>query len=171
MKNILYTFLLFFSLSSFSQIQSDMDINNLTPFVGNWEWQDGNQTFKVQIYVEDNYLKGHYELIETNGMLVTTIYKSNKLLNSEFDFYFGNAIFGGSHDGIKFGASIDDNVLYGDGIHTIKKGSLAFIIQEPTCIGCPTTATWKVSILQGLKSTAEPDNFTIPTDITLTKVN
>ena len=171
MKNILYTFLLFFSLSNLSVAQSDLDINNLIPFVGNWEWQNGNQTFKVQIFVNDGYLKGHYELVETNGMLVTTIYKSNKLLNPDLNFYFGYAIFGGSHDGIKFGASIDDNVLYGDGFHSTKDGSLDFTIQNPTCNGCPITATWKITVLQGMKSTDEPENFTIPTDITLTKVN
>lgn len=165
MKTILYTILtLFISLNSFSQN------SNLTPFVGNWEWQNGNETFKVQIFIDGDNLKGHYELVETNNGITTTIYKSNKLINPNIDFYYPYAIFGGSSDGILFGANIEDNVLYGDGIHSTKSGSLAFTIQNPSCNGCPITATWKVSILQGLKSSSTPENFTIPTDIILTKV-
>ena len=173
MKNIINTLLiLFITISSFSQQTPNTDdINHLTPFVGNWEWVNGNETFKVEIYLsETNYLEGHYELVQTdNTGTETVIYKSNKVLNSDIDFYYGPAIFGGSLDGIKFGALIADNVLTGDGIHSRKRGSLGFTIQ-PISIG-PITATWKVTILMGMKSSDTPTEFTIPTDIVLTKVD
>lgn len=145
--------------------------SNFVPFIGNWEWQDGNETFKVEIYADGNDLKGHYKLVETdtNGN-ETTIYKSNKLLNPSLNFYYGYAIFGGSNDGILFHALIDDNVLLGNGNDNVKLGNLAFTIINNGTNGQPITATWKVNILQGLKSTEEPAEFSIPTDIVLTKV-
>jgi hypothetical protein len=164
MKTIINTItIIFFALTINGQN------SNLTPFVGNWEWQDGNQKFKVEIFIDGENLKGHYELVETINSTTTTIYKSNKLLNQELDFYFGYAIFGDSVDGIKFGASIDDNVLLNNGNNNIKKGSLAFTIQNNT-LGQPITASWSIKSSFGLKSTEEPVEFNIPTDIVLTKV-
>ena len=173
MKTILYTLLtLFISLNSFAQ--SRYDVNNLTPFVGNWEWVNGNETFKVEVYIEDNYLKGHYFLSDINNGIVTTIYKSNKVINENWGFVFGDAIFGGSQDGILYHASIEDNVLLGEGINdykATKQGSLGFTIINDGTNGQPITATWEVTILQGLKLDSYPPEFSIPTDIVLTKVN
>ncbi|MEM9680477.1 MAG: DUF6705 family protein [Bacteroidota bacterium] len=72
MNALTHTILLSICLATFSQNP------NLTPFVGHWEWQNGNQTFKVEIYQENNYLKGHYQLTEINDGTETTIYDSNK---------------------------------------------------------------------------------------------
>ena len=166
-------FFILISISNFAQ--SRYDTNNLTPFVGHWEWINGNETFKVEIYIEGGYLKGHYCLVETNnGFIINTIYESNKLLNANLNFYFGSAIFGGSQDGVLFHASIEDNVLLGTGPNDYKRtkqGSLAFTITNDGNNGQPITATWRVKILQGLKSTEEPSSFSIPTDIVLTKVD
>ena len=171
MKKIIYFLSILFITTLSSNAQSRYDIANLTPFVGNWEWVNGNETFKVEIYLsETNYLEGHYKLVQTdNTGTETTIYKSNKVIDPNTGFRFGPAIFGGSLDGIKFGALIADNVLTGDGIHSRKRGSLGFTIQ-PISIG-PITATWKVTILMGMKSSDTPTEFTIPTDIVLTKVD
>jgi hypothetical protein len=166
MKTILYTLILLITSVTYAQYET----SNLTPFVGNWEWKNGNQTFKMQLYIDSGYLKGNYRLIENNNGATTTIYKSNKLLNADLNFYYGYAIFGGSQDGILFHASVDDNVLLGNGNDNVKLGSLGFAIQPSTTIGSPITATWKVTKLQGLKSDEEPPTFSIPTDIIMTKV-
>ena len=169
MKPIIKTILIL-SLTISSYAQSNLDINNLTPFVGNWEWVNGNQTFKVEIFIEDNYLKGHYKLVETNNGVENEIYKSNIPMGGDQGWLFGPVIFGGSYDGILFGANIKDNVLYAEGTHNTKDGDLEFIIQD-SCATCPITATWKISKTLGMRSTKTPENFTIPIDIILTKVN
>jgi hypothetical protein len=85
-------------------------------------------------------------------------------------FFYGNTIYGGSYDGILFAANITDNVEYSYGTHKAKDGNLAFTIRN-SCSSCSITAIWKVSKTLGMKSTNEPEEFTIPTDIILTKVN
>ncbi|MEM9680478.1 MAG: DUF6705 family protein [Bacteroidota bacterium] len=170
MKTIIEIILLCFTLT----VSAQYGPTHLTPFVGHWEWQNGNQTFKVEIYEENNYLKGHYQLTETNNEVETIIYNSNKLINEELDFYFGEAIFGGSHDGVLFHAYIEDNVQLGQGANeytNTKDGHLAFTIVNNGDNGQPVTATWRVREGMGLKSTANPPEFSIPTDITLTKVD
>ena len=162
--------LFFITTLAYTQYQS----NHLSPFVGDWEWQNGNQTFRVNIYIEGNNLEGHYLLIEDNNGVETIIYDSNKLLNAALNFYYGSAIFGGSNDGILFHALIEDNVLLGQGPNDYKltkNGNLAFTITNNGTNGQPITASWRISELMGLKSTEAPPTFTIPTDIILTKVN
>lgn len=168
--------IIFINFSCYAQLDNNNGINvstnsNFTPFIGDWEWQNGDETFRVEVFADGNNLKGHYEMIETDSTgNETTLYKSNKLLNPSLNFYYGSAMFGGSNDGVLFHALIDDNVLMGDGIHSRKDGSLAFTITNDGTDGQPITATWRVTILQGLKSTSEPTEFSIPTDILLTKV-
>ena len=162
--------LFFITTLAYTQYQS----NHLSPFVGDWEWQNGNETFKVNIYIDGNYLKGNYQLVEINNGVETIIYDSNKLLNAALNFYFGYAIFGGSNDGILFHALIYDNVLLGQGPNDYKNtkdGSLGFTITNNGTNGQPITAQWRIRELMGLKSQETPPTFTIPTDIVLTKVN
>lgn len=167
MKTLLYT-IIFITLSTSAFAQN----SNHIPFVGNWEWVNGNETFKVQLYTtrgpEGAVIKGHYMLI--NNLTNNVIYKSNKLLLPEIDYYFGHAIYAKSYDGILLGGSIDDNVLFsGDGNYAVKMGELSITIQN-TCPTCPTTATWEVSRLPG-GQVGLPQTFTIPTDIVLTKID
>ncbi len=177
MKTILYKsyllLTLFFILSSCrTYAQYNLDINNLTPFTGDWEWVNGNETFTVQLYIEDGHLKGNYELLETNNGEETVIYKSAVPFGNTGHFAVG--ISGGSHDGIKMGARIADYSWLWGGVDNIKYGSLGFTIQPPEegCIfNCPITATWKVSKLRSaIRLDTDPIDFVIPTDITLTKV-
>ena len=168
MKTILN--IIFLGLTVFTTAQNP----NLSPFVGDWEWQNGNETFKVNIYIDDNDLKGNYQLVEINNGVETIIYDSNKLLNATLNFYYGYAIFGGSHDGVLFFASISDNVLLGQGPNDYKNtkdGYLGFTITNNGTNGQPITASWQIKETTGLKSQETPPTFTIPTDITLTKVN
>lgn len=161
MKTFIYTLFILTTTISFSQNP------NLHPFVGDWQWTEGNQTFTVNIYIDGDILKGDYEMT-TNGSLGLG-YKSNRLLIPEINYYYGYAIYAGSHNGIYFSGSITDNVQFGDGVHSVKMGQIKFTIQN-NCSGCPTTALWKVSELMGSRHHTEPENFTIPTDIILTKI-
>ena len=154
MKTIIYILIFLTSTIGFAQDP------NLTPFVGTWQWTEGNQTFTV--------IKGNYEMT-TNGSLGLT-YKSNKLLLPDINYYYGPAIYGKSVDGIIFSGLINDNVLFnGDGNYSVKPGQLVFTIQN-SCISCPITAIWKVSHLGGIR-VGQPQTFTIPTNIVLTKIN
>jgi len=164
MKKITILLIILLSTQLYSQNK------NLTPFVGTWIWQDGNETFTVELYVEDNSIKGHYKLEENNNGVLTTIYNSNRLLNQEHNFYYGYAIYGFSKNGDLLYGHVDDNVLYGPGYDT-KIGNLAFTIVNDGFDGQPMTATWVIRPNIGMKSTNEPDNFNIPTNITLTKTN
>ncbi|MEM9680476.1 MAG: hypothetical protein AAF901_09140 [Bacteroidota bacterium] len=77
-------------------------------------------------------------------------------------------------DGIVFSGLIEDNVLLGQGVNEYKyskNGNFAFTIVNNGDNGQPLTATWQVKPLMGLKSTEAPPEFSIPTDITLTKVD
>ena len=167
MKTLLYS-IIFLSFSAISFGQN----SNLNPFVGNWEWINGNETFKVELFKarssEGEVIKGHYILI--NNVTNDVIYKSNKLLLPEIDYYYGHAIYLGSSDPTYISGIVDDNVLFsGDGNYAVKLGQLKFTLQN-TCPTCPTTATWKVSRLPG-GQVGLPQTFTIPTDILLTKID
>ena len=171
-KSVLFLLLVFTTALGFSQ-----DTTNLAPFVGTWQWTEGNQTFTVELYItnkkflvkdQDKVINGHYEMTSSNGLGMT--YKSNKLLLPEVNYYYGHAIYGGSVDGILMHGSIDDNVLFnGDGNYVVRRGQLSLRLQD-TCNGCPITAKWEVSKPLGL-TIGNPRNFTIPTDLILTKVN
>jgi len=170
MKTIIYILIFLTSTIGFAQDP------NLTPFVGTWQWTEGNQTFTVELYIanetfpgsEGEVIKGNYEMT-TNGSLGLT-YKSNKLLLPDINYYYGPAIYGKSVDGIIFSGLINDNVLFnGDGNYSVKPGQLVFTIQN-SCISCPITAIWKVSHLGGIR-VGQPQTFTIPTNIVLTKIN
>jgi len=173
MKTIIKIIFFLILTNAYSQQSNNSD---LEPFAGTWKWQNNNQTFKVHFYINNGYLKGNYELIETTGSGLssteTLIYKSKILINTDLNFYFGPAISGGSLDGVLFTGYIRDNVLWTDGIHSTKDGIISIDIIDNSCLTCPTTAAWKVFseggiIIEGVT----PINFTIPTDITLTKVN
>jgi hypothetical protein len=173
MKNSIYTLLilLLFSCKS-QQAFAQYSMQNLTPFIGTWEYQEGNQIFRVIIYEDDLYLKGDYSFVEVNNGVETIICESNYYI-PEINRNSGHTIFGGSNDGIIMGASIDDNTINCEsGITERKrlKGNLGFTIQQQNCPTCPITAEWKVERWQGLRSDTEPNNYSIPTNVIMTKV-
>lgn len=176
MKNTIYTLLVLVLFSCKSQhvtAQSRYNINNLTPFIGTWEHQDGNKIFRVNIYEDKLYLKGDYWFIEINNGVETVICESNYYVPA-WNRNLGDVIFGGSLDGVKMGAKIDDNTINCENGITERKrkvGSLGFTIQPQTCSTCPITAKWKVTELAGLKSTDEPENYSIPINIIMIKKN
>jgi len=173
MKNSIYTLLilLLFSCKS-KQVFAQSSAENLAPFIGVWESQTGNQIFRVNFYEDNSYLKGDYELVQVSNGTEIILYKSDYYVSGT-NLHFGYAIYGGSSNGIVLGASIDDNSIdYQNGIadRKRKKGNLKFTIQSQNCTTCPLTAEWKVTPWKGIRSTDEPENYNIPTDIVMTKV-
>ncbi len=154
----------FFSISN-AQVNK-----NLTSIKGNWEWKDNKQTFTVHFFIEGNILKGDYSLKEDDKI----IYDSNKLLDKEFNLFFGHSIMLNSNDKKKFTGLIKDNVLLGDGIHTFKYGELLIKYQQKKCDSCKETITWQVNSMiyndYRKKRRKTPNDFSIPKTITLTKV-
>ncbi|WP_156168956.1 hypothetical protein [Kordia jejudonensis] len=118
-------------------------------------------------------MNGHFEMVEvdTNGNEIT-IYKSNKPYNSQTPQHWHPVIDAG-HNGNKLDGRIMDNSLdyedpQWDG-YTLWHARLRMkILQTGSCIGCSTTASWKVAYFDLTPSNKLPLN--IPTDIVLTKV-
>lgn len=53
-------------------------INAQNPFIGTWEYQDGNEIFRVELSLnENNRIRGHYSKIQTNNGFEIVLYKSN----------------------------------------------------------------------------------------------
>ena len=168
MKTIIYSIL--FVLISINTLAQN---ENISPFIGTWEWQEDNKRFIVEIYYKyGNALEGNFKMEETtaNG-LTSVIYTSNKLIGTIGEVnYYNHGFSGHSENGVFLWGTIVDRVLCGDGFHTPKMGSLGLTIQS-SCSTCPTTATWVIEGTYGLHLESEPDEFTIPTDIILTKID
>ncbi|PTX58557.1 hypothetical protein C8N46_11348 [Kordia periserrulae] len=141
-----------------------------TPFVGTWEWENGNQIFRIQLFLdEDGDIGGHYSLLQTNSNgIPTVIYKSNKDIGHGLTY--GSVIYGSSN-GTLLKAGIDDNTINNPN-YTHISGSLTMeIINTGNCIGCSPTATWKIKEKKDLRLETDDRTFNIPTDIILTKVH
>lgn len=172
MKKLLYIsiFLLTTNLGYTQTI--DMNINK---FIGNWEYNNGYETFKVELfpreYENEIYLAGNYQFI--NNTTGEIIYKSNKtIFNNGATATLGTQItvwnYGVQNE---IGGTVIDNVLF-DGSGGLNGGTLfcnLTINILNNCNTCPTTATWKVTC-SGPKI-GQPTQPTIPIDIVLTKVN
>ena len=58
--------LMFFMLTSYCTY-SQIETNTLGPFLGNWEWVNGNETFKLNFFIENEGISGNYKLVEINN--------------------------------------------------------------------------------------------------------
>jgi len=156
-------FFILIALVSFTNINAQRN----SYFLGDWFWKEGNKTFTVHFYEEGKILKGDYQLTEEDKLgEKKIIYKSNKLVNKEFDMYFGHAINGSSTDGEIFHGIIKDNVLYGDSIHSVRNGELLIIKNDEN------TLIWSVTYLEiynKLRSLKVPNEFSIPINISLSR--
>lgn len=141
------------------------------PFVGTWEWENGNQTFRVVLYLDEEGtgIDGDYTMLETNANgQQTIVYKSNKDIG--FGYTTGPAIYGGSN-GTTLRAGIEDSVTPNPNNYAGLTGSLKMtIVSTANCIGCTTTATWKVKENKEMRFEGDNRTLSIPTDITLIKV-
>jgi len=168
-KSIILIFVLIFSSCKSMHAQSMFNVNHLTPFTGNWEWVNGNQSFKVYLYIDNGRLKGDYKLVEMTNNSQTIIYSSRVPFGNTG--YFATGINGGSRDGITMGSQFADYSWLWNGEDKIKYGLLGITIQPANSLGQIITARWKVEKHSGIRLDTEPDNFVIPTDIVLTKIN
>lgn len=165
MKNIL-TFILFTFLVGCSATTKAQNSNN--PFYGTWQYQNGNQTFQVELFRnegEGGSIRGHFKMFETSANGITIlIYKSNKDL--DFGLKWGPVIYAGSSANSLKGF-VEDNSL---GLESRLDGNLEMNILTSSSPGV-IKATWKVKRGQGIRFTDDNRTFNIPTDIILTKVN
>ncbi|WP_157717128.1 DUF6705 family protein [Formosa sp. Hel1_31_208] len=174
MKKFIYiltiTFLSLFSL----QIQAQ-DI-----FIGTWEHQVGNEIFRVILWENGEsdangniQISGHYEKVQVTsnglGTLEQYIYCSDK------EKFEGNNSgwlpfviwLGGDNQSV--GGTINDNTVDDSIYYHLKKGALTMEII--TNSGGTVTASWKIErkSYQGVKMNEAPE-FSVPTDVILTKV-
>jgi hypothetical protein len=173
MKKLIYISIFLLTTVSFAQT---IDLN-LNQFVGNWEYDNGTETFKVELFMDTNnddteyILRGHYQLVNNNTGEI--IYKSNKTVtNGGATLTLWPQISVRNHGTNNLvSGTVTDNVLF-DGTGNPVTGtlfcSLAIEIQD-SCRTCPTTATWKVKC-SGPKI-GQPTEPTIPINIVLTKVD
>lgn len=141
------------------------------PFLGTWEWQQGNQVFRVELIDDgNNGIDGHYTMLSLNAQgQETIIYKSNKDLGH--GFMYGPVIYGGSNGTDRLSAGIIDNITPNPNNFPILEGSLTMkIISTANCIGCQTTATWKIKEKKEWRNEGDNRTISIPIDITLVKV-
>lgn len=146
---------------------------NLQPFVGVWEYREGNDIFRVNIWENNRYLKGHVEFIEVdliNGLEVETVVKTSDRCEANGFCHFP-VIFGGSGDGQLMSGLFSDNTIIIDNVYKGKFGYMSLTIIQNNCTTCPTTAQWIVKEHRGFKLDTEPENFSVPIDVILTKVN
>lgn len=149
--------------------------NNFAPFIGTWKNVTGNKTFKVTLFNIENVdygegyfldeIQGHFEMIENEGQPnEIVLYKSHRIVGTS-GVYFPPIIQGASCGGIGFGGWITDNARAD---YKMISGRLQITISNTTN---PPTAHWQVIHAgERVKITGITVNeFTIPTDIILTK--
>ena len=159
------------------------DVNNyFTPFIGTWIYQNGNQTFVIRFwketkasYINENpkyyidELRAHYKLVQNYGQPnEQVIYTSEKNIgNSPTPWptiiLAGKAVENHKMTGQVFDVTGAVNPQYPTGV----RGELEMTINPAN----PDTAQWEVTLPMGMRGLDQPDTFTIPTNVTLTKVN
>ncbi len=160
---IIATTLLSFA-SNALQVNSEIR-HPLSTYLGVWEWQNGNEVFRVRLRVDPknnmNFV-GHYEKVsvDANGN-ETFIYNSNK------------EVFAGNNKAwapfVIFGGGFIDNTVDQSKYHPLKNGSLKFEILTATPGNI--TARWHVFRRDGGETDDDAPEFSVPTDVILTKVN
>lgn len=146
---------------------------NMQPFVGVWEYREGNDIFRVNIWEENNRLKGHVQFIEIetiNGLEVETVVKTSDRCEANGFCHFP-VIYGGSGNGEEMYGIFSDNTIIINNEYKGKFGYMTLTLIPNSCTTCPTTAQWIVKEHRGFKLDTEPENFSVPIDVILTKVD
>lgn len=166
MKEIIKIILIFIPLVSVAQ--QEITSSDFVPFEGTWEASfDQNKVFRLILWGEGNAIKGNYEIdvLNNNGNVIESY-------ESTFSFSDGSTvppmIYGGANDNTNAYGSITDTTIdaqQGENERKIKRGNFSLIIQGFN----PTTAEWELERPSGLILDSEPPNYSIPTDIVLTK--
>ncbi len=164
-------------------ILTSQSIKAQNPFAGTWEYLEGNSVFQVSLYDNPNSedvgrLYGDYKMITRINGIDSLIYKSN----FEWDNPFNNEIMiesskiMGGKVGNKFSGRVIDNTIdYQLGWRNRKsiEGLLLLEIlpMNISCRpNCPQQISWKIEKPRGLHI-GTADDYNIPTDIILTKVD
>jgi len=159
------------------------DVNNyFTPFIGTWIYQNGNQTFIIRFWKEakvdytaeapkyyTDELLGHYKLVQNYGQPnEQIIYTSQKNIGNSITPWPTIVMANQPIEPLIMSGFVYDvagalNPNYPTGV----KGNLDMRINPAN----PNMAQWKVTLPQGMRGMDQPSTFTIPTNVTLTKVN
>ena len=159
------------------------DVNNyFTPFIGTWIYQNGVQTFVMKFWKETKVdytddapkyyvdeLRGHYKLVQNFGQSNEQVIYTSEINIGNSPTPWPTIVMGNQPtqpyimNGNIFDVTGSVNSDYPTGV----KGELEMIINPAN----PNTAQWKVILPMGMRGSDEPSTFTIPTNVTLTKVN
>jgi len=139
-------------------------LNAPNPFVGTWEHQNGTEIFRVELFITENGVDGHYSKVQTNSGSEIIIYKSNYDLG--FGLENGPAIYG-YNDESSLSAFIEDATNSNNGNFSMLKGRLLMEIISSN----PTTATWEVEVINDLRRHDDLRELSMPTNLILTKVD
>ena len=157
--------------------------NNFTPYLGVWEWQNGNQTFRVTLWKVEmeehengnrpsyyiDIIQGHYNMVQQGqpgSPIEETVYTSQKKIGNTITDWFP-VIRVYAYDNNQCGGTVYDNSAEGYPNYPmgIRGGLKLNLIQ-----GIPLQMEWKVTLPEGMYGNDQPTEFNIPTDIILTKV-
>ena len=161
---------------------ADLD-NNFDYFIGTWEYQNGNQTFQIilsKVTQEPYYdevspkfyadgIEGHFKMILNKDLPNESIlYRSDKKIGNTNDDW-PNVIRGKAIDNIVLSGLINDNSGVFDNEYPM--GVRGNMIMTISAGSSPPTASWVITLPQGMYGFTQPKTFIIPTNIILTKVN
>jgi hypothetical protein len=161
-----------------AQVQAVPSTEN--PFLGIWEWQNGNQIFRVTLFEQNKTTKGHFQMLEinqnSNGVnTATVLYTSDKPYNSAMTEHWHPVINAGlewNRDDVLSGRILDNSMNYEApefASYDFWHAWLEMKIIQSNCSNCQLTARWKVRYKDLTPSNAMPLN--IPTDIIMIKIN
>ena len=162
MKNIYFIILATFLLTS--------TLNAQNSFIGTWEYQTGNEIFRVILWLDENGedIKGHYEKVTINNGVETYIYCSDKEKFQGNNKGWSPYVINTNGNDIIIGGTFIDNTVNANLYHPLKLGSVKIEVVNNNGTD-PITAQWNVKRGQGPKINEAPE-FSVPTDIILTKV-
>ena len=169
MKHIILILTLIISTNIHGQISSTTN-NTRNDFLGTWEWQNGNETFRVNFFNEDNgdgtfSLAGHYKMVEVINGNEVELYTSNRPIVSGNTQMYPPAIAGGHYfdwiDTYRF--FFQDNTSITQRAPSLGDLKLKFLNTQPNE---PLQVSWKLRV-EGMAN--EDEQFSVPTDIILTK--
>ena len=170
MKTYIYIIITLISLSTFNTNAQDI-------FLGTWEHQEGNEIFRITLWqdAEDStYILGHYEKVQFVNGIETYIYSSDKeVFIGNNDWWLTAAIATKDGNNEKIAGTFTDNTVNGSLYKKHKVGYVEIeILTNSGGLNPTITAHWKVErkSYQGLIINEAPE-FSVPTDIILTKVN
>lgn len=161
--------------------------NNFTPFLGSWKYTSGTTTFVVSLWKETKYaftdnnnlsfikyykdvIFGHYNLYENYGLPnQTLVYTSQKNIGASTTQFWDTIMVSDSETENKLSGMIND-VVGNNQNPSFPQGVVGFLSMSINPNTSPQTAQWKVTISTGMLAENQPTQFTIPTNIVLTKM-